>query len=147
MVKRKIVNRWLYNSLGVIVVVLMLVELAFGISVRMFYYNSVNQTLSSQLGVVSSLLTKYAESSTADFGAEVRSLIENFDQKDKMELMALGSDGNVLITSSGFPINEKIDLPDFSLSLSSPSGRGEYRGNFRSENGRSEECRVGKEGR
>lgn len=134
MVKRKIVNRWLYNSLGVIVVVLMLVELAFGISVRMFYYNSVNQTLSSQLGVVSSLLSKYAESSTTDFGAEVRSLIENFDQKDRMELMALDGEGNVLLTSSGFPVTDKIDLPDFVHSLSSPDGKGEYRGTFRSEN-------------
>ncbi len=130
----RIINRWLYNSLGVIVGILLLVELAFGVSIRLFYYNSVSQTLTSQLGVVSSLLTSYAESGTTDFGVQVRSYIENFEYKDTMELMALDSEGNVLITSSGFPVEGTMILPDFTNALTAQDGTGQYQGDFRSEN-------------
>lgn len=133
MAQRKITNRWLLNSLGVIVTILVLVELAFAVSIRLFYYNSVRQALVAQANIVSSLLTKYSEQSTMDFDREVRSLIENFDQKDRMELMALDINGNVLITSSGFEVTSRIDLPDFTAALSSSDGLGEYQGKLGEE--------------
>lgn len=134
MAQRKITNRWLFNSLGVIITILILVELAFAVSIRLFYYNSVRQALVAQANIVSSLLTKYSEQSSMDFDREVRSLIENFDQKDRMELMALDLGGNVLITSSGFEVNSRIDLPDFTNALSSSDGLGEYQGRLGDEN-------------
>ena len=53
-------TRWLTSSFGVIVIILVLVEFAFAFAVRMYYYNSVQQTLLSQASVITSLLSKYA---------------------------------------------------------------------------------------
>lgn len=132
--QKKITTRWLTGSLGVILVILILGELAFGIAIRFFYYNSVKQTLMSQANTVSTLLSKYAADSSVDYRREVRNLIENFAERSRMELMALDADGNVLTTSSGFEITEQIEMPDFVAALSSPDGYGEFQGKISSEN-------------
>ena len=127
-------TRWLTSSFGVIVIILVLVEFAFAFAVRMYYYNSVQQTLLSQASVITSLLSKYAEDSATDYQREVRNLIENFDLRNQMELMAVGPYGDVLVTSSGFEVAEKIEMPDFQQALSSTSRMGSYRGAINHEN-------------
>ncbi len=47
------------------------------------------------------------------FSTEVRRMVEQFGEKDKMELMAVDINGNVIITSSGFESTEKMYMPDF----------------------------------
>lgn len=134
MAHKKITTRWLTGSLGVIVIILIVVEIIFGFGVRVFYYNSVRQLLSSQVNTVATLLEKYSEDTSIDYKKEVRNLIENFTMRDKMELMALDSDGNITTTSSGFKIAERPYMPDFDLALDSPEARGEYNGKAANEN-------------
>ncbi|MEG1773212.1 MAG: HAMP domain-containing sensor histidine kinase, partial [Oscillospiraceae bacterium] len=134
MAQKRITARWLTGSLGVIVVILLLVEIAFAMAVRVFYYNTVQQTLASQANTVTTLLSKYAEDPSVNYQREVRNLIENFEMRDRMELMAVDVDGRVTATSSGFAVTERIEMPDFQKALASPIGVGEYRGEISSEN-------------
>ena len=134
MAQKTITTRWLTGSLGVIVVILILVEIAFATVLRMFYYNSVGQTLMSQATTVNTLLSKYAVDSSVDYQREIRNLIENFEARDRMELMALDAYGNVITTSSGFPVLERIEMPDFENALNAPDGIGEFRGKIGGEN-------------
>ena len=55
MAQKKITTRWLTGSLGIILVILVLIEVAVILVVRMFYYSSVQQTLVSQANTVSTL--------------------------------------------------------------------------------------------
>ena len=48
-------------------------------------------------------------------------MVEDFDEKDRMELMAIDKSGTVIITSSGFSPTEQLDMPDYTQALSSPS--------------------------
>lgn len=134
MAQRKITTRWLTGSLGIILVILVLIEIVVVVTVRMFYYSSVQQTLISQADTVSTLLSKYANDPSADYKREVRSLIENFDLRDSMELMAIDAYGSITTTSSGFPVTEKIEMPDFEEALASPDGIGRFQGNIGEEN-------------
>ncbi|MBQ2751357.1 MAG: sensor histidine kinase, partial [Oscillospiraceae bacterium] len=86
MARRKITTRWLTGSLGIIIAILVLVEIAAAVTVRMFYYSSVQQTLLSQANTVSTLLSKYADDPSVNYEREVRTLIENFEYRDQMEL-------------------------------------------------------------
>lgn len=47
-------------------------------------------------------LVNYSEDNTVDFSSSVRKMVEDFDEKDRMELMAIDKSGTVIITSSGF---------------------------------------------
>lgn len=72
-------------------------------------------------------MKKYAQDASADYATEVRGLIENFEDKDKMEIMALDMDGNVLLSSSGFEATEKLYMPDFQEALGSETGEGIFK--------------------
>ena len=129
-----ITYRWLTGSLGIIILILLLIEIAFALGLRMFYYNTARQILVSQANTVNTLLSKYAEDSALDYRREVRNLIENFEARASMELMAVDEEGHVLTTSSGFEVSERIDMPDFEKALGSPDGIGEFRGKLGDEN-------------
>ncbi|MEG2174686.1 MAG: HAMP domain-containing sensor histidine kinase [Oscillospiraceae bacterium] len=134
MAQKRITTRWLTGSLGVIIVLLIVVEIGFAIAVHMFYYNSVQQQLEAQANTVNTLLAKYAEDPAIDYNREVRNLVENFEFRDRMELISLDAYGNVRTTSSGFAVPGRISMPDFEQAMTSPDGIGEYRGRMGDEN-------------
>lgn len=80
------------------------------------------------------LLRQYAQDASTDYATEVRGLIENFEDKDKMEIMALDMDGNVLLSSSGFEANQKLYMPDFQEALETETGEGYFQGTLYGEN-------------
>lgn len=129
MAKRKITKRWLLNSFGIILLILIAIEILSAYGLKSYYYSGVRQTVVSRADLVDGLLKKYAQDASADYATEVRGLIENFEDKDKMEIMALDMDGNVLLSSSGFEATEKLYMPDFQEALGSETGEGYFQGN------------------
>ncbi|MEF9983238.1 MAG: HAMP domain-containing sensor histidine kinase [Oscillospiraceae bacterium] len=133
MAVKKITKRWIFNSLGAILFILIILEISFAIGIRWFYYSSISQSLTSQANAISALLVKYSKDSSTDFLSQARSLVENFEEKDKMELMAIDVDGNIILTSSGFQIENSIVMPDFQEAMLTHSGVGQYQGKFGNE--------------
>ena len=100
--KRSITKRWITNNLGVMILIILVVELAFVYAIQTFYYSSARQTLTSELTSVVNILSRYAQDSGTNLSSEMRNTLESFSAKDKMELMAVNSKGRVVLTSSGF---------------------------------------------
>ncbi len=48
MAVKKITKRWLFNNLGVILVILIALEVIFAFGIREFYYSSVRSTILAQ---------------------------------------------------------------------------------------------------
>lgn len=111
--KNTIIRRWMLNNLGVIVMLLMVIALSVVYALQNYYYNSAEQYLRVRINSVSSVLTRYAQDADVNFSAELRSTLENFSDKDKMELMAIDSKGRVQLTSSGFPPADIMEMPDY----------------------------------
>ena len=128
MVKKSITKRWLFNSIGVISIILVVAILAFSFSIQSYFYSSSKQYISSRMTMISSLLTRYSSDANLNFSSEIRNLVENFSEKDKMEFMVINSRGKIAITSSGFTPNSDIDMKDYELALKSPKGQGYYVG-------------------
>ncbi len=125
---KSITKRWLFNSLGVILVILVVVEIAVSIGVREYYYSSVNQVLDTQANTVLNVLTNAQEKTGVDVDAEIRSAVEDFEHKNRMEMMAIGSDGQVELTSSGFTPRNDTTMPDYEAAMSSPGRYGQFTG-------------------
>ena len=128
LIGRGIAKRWLINSLGVTLLILIVVEAAFIVSIKNYYYSSARQVLDSEASIVSGLLLRLMDDSNVNVSTDIRNLVENFSDKDKMELMALTHSGRVTVTSSGFSNPRNIDMPDFQEALESSNGRGYYVG-------------------
>lgn len=107
-----ITKRWVLNTLLVVVVVVLFVVFCLSYAVRIYYYNSVSQTLSSASAEFVSVLEDYTASSQ-DFASTARGYVENFDGKEKMELTAIDAKGNVIITSTGFTPDSTEQMPDY----------------------------------
>ena len=125
---KKITVRWFLNSFSIILLMLITITVIAAFSIKGFYYSTTRQFIESRAQAISSQINKYASDSSYDFTSSVSGLVQGFDDKDKMELMALDSDGNITITSSGFEVLGKMDMPDFELAKTSDKGVGEYQG-------------------
>lgn len=100
--------------------------------VRSYYYGTARQYLTSRINMISSILQRSYNDPAASFSAEVRSIVENWSEKDKMELMVVDSSGRIGLTSSGFVPEESLDsMEDFTQALSSGTS-GYYTGKISS---------------
>lgn len=125
---KKITVRWFVNSFSIILLMLITITVIAAFSVKGFYYSTTRQFIESRAQAISSQIINFASDSSADYTSAVSGLVQGFSDKDKMELMALDSEGNITITSSGFAITEKTNMPDFELAKTSENGVGEYQG-------------------
>ncbi len=126
MAKKSITKRWIFNNLGVIILALFVIEMAVIYAVQSYYYNSAKQYLISKINAVTSVLSIHSQDSAANFSAEMRNMLETFNEKDKIELMAINSKGRVVLTSSGFSPDEDSAMPDYEEAME--SGEGSYIG-------------------
>ena len=134
MAVKRLTKRWLYNSFSVILVILLLLVALFAFGIKSYYYNNVRQTILTQANYVDSLLVRYSEDSSTDFSTQMRKLVENFSEKQRMELMAIDADGEVLLTSSGFEPTQRPSMPDYEEALQSNDRYGEHIGRQGDEN-------------
>ena len=118
MAKRSITRRWVFNNLGGVVLALLVIDMAIIFTVQTYFYNSAKQYLISKLNAVTSVLTVHSQDSSANFSAEMRNMLETFNEKDKIELMAINSKGRVVLTSSGFTPDAVDVMPDYEQAMS-----------------------------
>lgn len=126
MAKRSITKRWIINNLGVVFLALMVIEMTFIYAIQNYYYSSAKQYLVSKINAVTSVLSIHSQDTAANFSAEMRNMLETFNEKDKIELMAINSKGRVVLTSSGFSSDENVSMPDYEDAMK--TGEGYYVG-------------------
>ena len=124
-----ITKRWLRGSMALTVLILVLAESLFLYAGRSSYYAAARQALLSRFSSISGQLKMYSGSTVAA-SAENRNLalhrmVEQFEDKDKIEFMLLDSEGQVLTTSSGSLQAAADQEEDFWKAIDSPSGQGE----------------------
>lgn len=126
-------KRWFINTIGVVLVVLTVSIISLSLTVQSSSYNGIDLALSGRadelLNVLSSGSGKYKTSS--EFMAITRDYIENFPDKNTMEIMALNKYGKVVITSTGFEPDQSQEMPDYMQALSDPNGSGKWVGTLR----------------
>lgn len=124
--RRSISTRWFVNSLGLVVILLLVIIVALSFAIQSYVYNGIQQIL---VGRSDELINVFASSSTtSDFLTVSRSYIENFPDKDEMEIMCISSDGDILVTSTGFEPDQDQQMPDYESALSSDSDFGYWIG-------------------
>lgn len=128
MAMKSITKRWLFNNLGIILVILIIAEIVFGVGIRSYYYNGVSQVLDAHANTQIGLFNKMTEQTDSDFDAEVRNAVESFEDRNKMEMMAISPDGAVAITSSGFKPESYVQMPDYIQARQNENGKGEFYG-------------------
>ncbi len=127
---KSITKRWIFNSLGLIVVILVGMVVGLGFGVKNYYYDIARSTLSSKADILYARLNLIQSSDTTSVYQEIKSTVENFADKSSCELMAINYYGKIAMTSSGFTYDndDRIQMPDYQDALTASDGRGYYVG-------------------
>ena len=127
-----IAEKWFYVTLlPTLATVLLACFATFFIS-RQNYYLSAEQAIAFRIRLVEDALPQDALSQQERYRSLV-SQVEEFAEKERFEFMVLNDEGDVLVTSSGFPYSSHTVQKDFGLALMSDNGRGSFTGH--TENG------------
>lgn len=122
-----ITKRWVINTLGVILIILFVFVVAFAIIVQSFYYNGIFQTLN---GRSAELVNIFNDSDR--FIETARDYVEDFPDKELMELMVIDGLGDVIITSTGFTPDNSPSMPDYEQALTSNEHYADWHGKLSS---------------
>ena len=127
--KGSITRRWMFNSLAVILAILLVFGVAFVLSMRSYYYKSVEYSLSSLLDSLDAFLEQVDWSNAAGnaFSDSAREFVESFQDKERLEMQIVDSEGQAIVSSTGFE-PEAGQAPDFVEALSSENYRGVWIG-------------------
>lgn len=125
--RKSIANRWLFNSFGVVAILLVVLNIAFYFVIRNFYYSSVRQYIETEASIVAGVLERFYDDTSSDYTDEMRTSVEEFEKKNYAELMAINAEGKVFLSSSGFSPAEEL-MPDYEKALASSEGSGYHIG-------------------
>lgn len=123
MAYQSITKRWMFNSLGFIIFILIVITSTSSLLIHNYYYTSVERELKLRADYGNNLLQDIASGGKSNLNAEIRNMVETFQDKDKIEMMAIDHNGSILITSSGFSYFSAYDMPDYASAKIDTSGR------------------------
>lgn len=121
----RLTKRWILKSFIIIVAVLIAIEALVIAITHNSYYNQAQQIVRTRATVIQNTLFSYAADNDSDYYERTRELIENFSEKNLMELVAIDKNKKPLMSSSGFAPKTELSLEDITLAQKSENGVGE----------------------
>ena len=137
-----ITKRWMLNTLSVIFTIIVLIVVSLIFVVTYVFQNSVEQSLNSACNELSLVFPGYTADSASEFTALACDYVENFDQKERMGVMAINSSGRIVLTSTGFIPSESEAMKDFGDAKKSPDGYAYWSGRLASGEPAMSETRI-----
>lgn len=128
MIKNSIVKRWSLTVLTGIIVLIIIIGIVIGYIFKSQYYNSVRMTLNSR---ATTMVLSNFNSSTAvsdeNFIKMSKNFVDNFSDKNIMEVWVIDKNGKVVVSSTGFSVKGE-SYPDYNYAKADESGKAEWIG-------------------
>ena len=133
-IRSSIAGRWMFNTLSVVGIMLIIANVCIYYFTRQYYYGSAENYLVSEANATATVLSRLYEDMAVNYSSEVRELIEGFDKKEQMEMMSINRSGEVTLSSSGFSPDDSYNMPDYEAALKAEDGVGMFHGYENGEN-------------
>lgn len=112
--KGGLTKRWLFQTSTIIVAVLLIICIAAAYFIHSYYYSTVERKIESySKGIVDIYFDNYASDDNAAFEKGAREYISDFTDKSSVEVWMIDKYGSVFISSSGFPVANKVKIPEY----------------------------------
>ena len=130
--KKSIVRRWIVNVMGMVLFILITLVLVLSIFVQGYVYNGIQSTLNASSLQLMNFFVDFNGKTSTEFISFARNYVENFPNKEIMELMVINSRGEVVTTSTGFEPDTNEMMPDYEYALQDEEGCGTWTGKLSS---------------
>ncbi|MBQ4573131.1 MAG: HAMP domain-containing histidine kinase [Clostridia bacterium] len=129
--KKSIVKRWAYTVFASTVFVIVVIGVLMGLFIKNQYYDAVRMTLNSR---ATSLVMSYFNSQTTVsdelFNKMAKNFVDNFSDKNVMEVWVIDKNGHVVVSSTGFSVKGE-SYPDYNYAKADENGKGEWIGRMK----------------
>lgn len=124
-----VTKRWLYSAFSVIAGIILAVAITAVFLVRGYYYNYVEMTLDSHASdLVNNYFSSYIGTGNDIFVTGAINFVENFSDKDMMDVWVIDNTGRPVVSASGFEIQDNMTMPDYDIALTSDNNKGIWTG-------------------
>lgn len=126
-----ITRRWIVNTFGIIVLVLVIFNVLCSYALKQYYYKIAESSIDSRVSVSSmqNFFSAYTGSTDNVFENGAREFVENFSYSNLMEVWVINPKGSAVVSSTGFPV-EQTKMPDFETAKRSDDGEGTWIGKY-----------------
>ena len=107
---RGIRQRWLFNSLGVVMLILLLMVGTLSVALWSFYDSSMTSGLEAQASSAAMQFRRY--STRSEYYKAAQTFIDGFEDKNRIEVQFLDNSGTVLYTGQGLASGTVPNTPD-----------------------------------
>lgn len=130
MPRKTIFMRWSINVMGIVIFIVITLIITAALFVQGYVYNGIESTLNgSSLQLLNYFSTNI---SSAEFVPMARDYVENFPNKQLMEVMVINTKGEVVTISTGFSPDDEEEMPDYEKAIASDDRYGIYVGRLSS---------------
>ena len=123
-----ITKRWLLNTFGVVLAIIVLLVVCLSVSVHSLCYSTVESALAGRCTDLNAVFPGYTAESTAGFLDSAMAYAADFEYKDEMEIQVINASGRVVLTSTGFTVGDDQDIPDYAAAVASDDSIANYTG-------------------
>lgn len=123
-----ITKRWLTNVASIVFVILFCVSLLVFYLLHTYYYGGARMTIESVSAEELSSIFELYGASNSGFRNAARDYVESYPGKDKVAVWAIDNNGKVFVSSSGFSIDDDVDMPDYEAAMVSSTGSARWTG-------------------
>lgn len=128
MIKNSIVKRWALTVLSGIIISITVIGIVICCVLKNQYYDSVRMALNSRANsMYVAGFTSSAPVTEESFNQLARRFVNSFSDKNMMEVWVIDSNGNVVVSSSGFSVSGEV-YPDYDYAKISDDRKGEWTG-------------------
>lgn len=114
-------RRWLVNNLSVIAALVVLIFLLGSFALENYYTASVRSSLQNRAQASARLINQYMSDSYDDFYYYTYNLVNDFSDKDKLELQIIDRNGRVMFSSTGLSAGFVPTADDVSEAINTAS--------------------------
>ncbi len=130
--KTSIARRWITNSVGALLLVVVILVAALSFAVQGYVYNGFQSALNGRSDELTNVFSSYGRKSSEDFINAARGYVEGFPNKESMELMVISQSGQIVTTSIGFTPDQTQPMPDYTAALAASEDYGTWTGKLKS---------------
>ena len=93
-------RRWLFNNVSVVGAMILLLLITVGVATTSYYYNSVRASLTSRTSTARQI-NQYMSASYDQFYSYAGQLVQDFSDRDKIEMQFVDTYGRIMFSSTG----------------------------------------------
>ncbi len=115
----RVTTRWLYSVFGVIILILIAFGITIGLFIRADYNRSAQSYLTAQAENLADFYERYIYPQYPDLEKGIDMLVDNYDDADRAELQVINAEGRCVYSSLGYAVDINTKTEDYTAAAES----------------------------